>query len=103
MLNSWPRQYKYEIGGEAETSGDANQAIADKLPLAGMIILMLLVAQFNNVRKPVMIFLTIPLGLIGVAYGLLIAQSIFGFFYYSGFNFIGRHCHKQCNRITGSD
>ena len=77
---SWPRQYQYEIGGESETSGDANQAIADKLPLAGMLILLLLVAQFNNIRKPLMIFMTIPLGLIGVVYGLLIAQSIFGFF-----------------------
>ena len=45
-----------------------------------MLILLLLVAQFNNVRKPLIIFMTIPLGLIGVVYGLLIAQSIFGFF-----------------------
>ena len=77
---NWPRRYKYEIGGESETSGDANKAIADKLPIAGMIILLLLVAQFNNVRKPLIILMTIPLGLIGVIYGLLIAQSIFGFF-----------------------
>ena len=77
---SWPARYQYQIGGESETSGDANQAIGEKLPLAAMIILLLLVAQFNNVRKPLMIFMTIPLGLIGVVYGLLIAQSIFGFF-----------------------
>lgn len=76
----WPRRYRYELGGESETSGDANQAIADKLPVAGMLILLLLVAQFNNVRKPLIILMTIPLGLIGVVYGLLIAQSIFGFF-----------------------
>ncbi|MGI9304105.1 MAG: efflux RND transporter permease subunit, partial [Gammaproteobacteria bacterium] len=76
----WPRRYQYEIGGESETSGDANEAIAAKLPIAGMIILLLLVAQFNNVRKPLIILMTIPLGLIGVVYGLLIAKSIFGFF-----------------------
>ncbi len=45
-----------------------------------MLILLLLVAQFNNVRKPLIILMTIPLGLVGVIYGLLIAQSIFGFF-----------------------
>jgi multidrug efflux pump subunit AcrB len=80
QARGWPRNYWYEIGGEFETSGDANAAIAAKLPIAFMLILLLLVAQFNNVRKPLMIFLTIPLGLIGVTYGLLIAQSIFGFF-----------------------
>lgn len=77
---NWPRAYRYEAGGEAESSSDATAAIVDKLPYAGMIILLLLVAQFNNVRKPVMILMTIPLGVIGVVYGLLIAQSIFGFF-----------------------
>ena len=77
---SWPSGYGYEIGGEAETSGDANQAIAAKLPIAGMFILLLLVAQFNSLRKPLIILLTIPLGLIGVAYGLLVTGSVFGFF-----------------------
>ena len=77
---TWPRGYDHEIGGEAETSRDANAAIADKLPIAGMIILLLLVAQFNSLRKPFIILLTIPLGLVGVAYGLLISGSVFGFF-----------------------
>ena len=77
---SWPRGYEHAIGGEAETSGKANAAIADKLPVAGMIILLLLVTQFNSLRKPFVILLTIPLGLVGVAYGLLISGSVFGFF-----------------------
>ena len=76
----WPRSYQYELGGESETSGDANAAIADKLPIAGMLILLLLVGQFNSLRKPAMILMTIPLGIIGVAYGLWIANSVFGFF-----------------------
>ena len=77
---SWPRGYEHEVGGEAETSGSANAAIADKLPVAGMIILLLLVTQFNSLRKPFIILLTIPLGLVGVAYGLLVSGSVFGFF-----------------------
>ncbi len=77
---SWPPGYAYGIGGEAETSGQANAAIAVKLPVAGMIILLLLVAQFNSLRKPVMILLTIPLGLVGVAFGLLASGTVFGFF-----------------------
>ena len=45
-----------------------------------MLILLLLVAQFNSVRRPIIILTTIPLGLIGVSFGLLVANSSFGFF-----------------------
>ena len=76
---AWPRGYGYEEGGESETSGDANEAIAEKLPLAGMLILILLVGQFNSLRKTTIILTTIPLGMIGVTVGLIVANSIFGF------------------------
>jgi len=75
----WEAGYKYELGGELEKSVKANQAIADKVPVAGFIILFLLVAQFNSLRKPLIILLTIPLGLIGVVVGLIVAKSYFGF------------------------
>ena len=77
---SWKNGYTYELGGEIETSGDANEAIAAKLPISGMLIVLLLVAQFNSVRKPLIILSTIPLGLIGITVGLLVARSVFGFF-----------------------
>jgi multidrug efflux pump subunit AcrB len=77
---NWDYGYSYELGGEAETSGDANQSIADKLAISGMIIVLLLVAQFNSIRKPLIILTTIPLGIIGVTVGLIVANSIFGFF-----------------------
>ncbi len=76
----WPAGQSYEIGGETEESGDANASIAAELPTAGMLILLLLVGQFNSMRRPVIILSTIPLGLIGVTFGLLIANSSFGFF-----------------------
>ncbi|MCA9758085.1 MAG: efflux RND transporter permease subunit [Candidatus Eisenbacteria bacterium] len=76
---TWPRGYGYELGGEAESSAKANQAIGAKLPIAGFLILLLLVAQFNSVRRTVIIFTTIPLGMIGVTIGLLLAHSSFGF------------------------
>jgi len=76
---AWPLGYQYELGGEMEASGKGNQSIAEKLPIAGLIILLLLVGQFNSVRRPAIILLTIPLGLIGVVAGLLIADSYFGF------------------------
>ena len=76
----WPRDHKFALGGEIEESGDANASIAAELPTAGMLILLLLVAQFNSLRRPVIILMTIPLGLIGVTFGLLVANSSFGFF-----------------------
>lgn len=77
---NWPDGHDYEIGGETEESGDANASIAAELPVAGMLILLLLVGQFNSLRRPAIILSTIPLGLIGVTFGLLIANSSFGFF-----------------------
>ena len=77
---SWPAGHRYEIGGETEESGEANASIAAELPTAGMLILLLLVGQFNSLRRPVIILSTIPLGLIGVTFGLLVANSSFGFF-----------------------
>jgi len=77
-------QVRYELGGESESSGDANQSIMDKLGIAGLIILVLLVGQFNSFRKAGIVLSTIPLGLIGVILGLLLAQSYFGFMTFLG-------------------
>lgn len=76
---SWPVGYRWELGGEAEASGEANASIMAKLPLAGVIIILLLVGQFNCIRKTSIILLTIPLGLIGVSAGLNIANSYMSF------------------------
>ena len=77
---SWPAGMSYEVGGESESSGDANASIAAKLPLALMAVVLLLVIQFNSIRRPIIVLTTIPLGLIGVTFGLLVANSTFGFF-----------------------
>lgn len=75
----WGPSVGIELGGESESSGDANEAIGAKLPIAAFIILLLLVGQFNSLRKSVIILTTIPLGLIGVVASLLLGQSFFGF------------------------
>jgi len=77
--DSWPPGFRWEFGGEAETSGKANDSISEKLPIAGLIILLLLMFQFNSYRKTGIILLMIPLSIIGVVCGLLLAQSYMGF------------------------
>ena len=76
---NWDIGYRWEFGGEIESSVKANQSIADKLPIGGLIILMLLVMQFNSVRKTSIVLSTIVLALIGVAIGLVVMRSYFGF------------------------
>ncbi len=62
-----------------ESSVEASNSINEKLPIAGLIIVLLLVVQFNSIRKPFIILTTIPLGIIGVIIGLLVMRSYFGF------------------------
>ncbi len=76
---NWEIGYKYEVGGEMESSEEANKSINDKLPIAFLIIILLLVFQFNSIRRPLIILLTIPFGLIGVVIGLIVLRSYFGF------------------------
>ncbi len=75
----WGVGSRWEIGGEVETSGESNQSIGEKLPIAALIIIILLVGQFNSIRRPAIILMTIPLGLIGVIFGLHVTRSYFGF------------------------
>jgi multidrug efflux pump len=60
----WPVGYGYEFGGEWEASVEGNASIGEKIPIAGLIIVLLLVSQFNSLRKPVIILMTIPLGMV---------------------------------------
>ena len=80
----WPVGYKYELGGELESSGEANESIMAKLPIAFLFIILLLVGQFDSIRRPTIILLTIPFGLVGVFIGLLVTQKPLGFIAFLG-------------------
>jgi multidrug efflux pump subunit AcrB len=77
--DDWPIGYMYELGGEIESSGQANESLGAKFPIAFLLIILLLVAQFDSIRRPLIILLTIPLGIIGVLIGLFITQEALGF------------------------
>ncbi|OIQ27317.1 MAG: multidrug transporter [Bacteroidetes bacterium MedPE-SWsnd-G2] len=84
QAKTWPVGYDYEFGGDAENTADNMGAVLKYLPLSGFIILLLLIIQFNSFRKMTMVTLTIPLGIIGVVFGLLVFQEPFGFMPFLG-------------------
>jgi len=80
----WPEGYSYQLGGDAEQTAENMGPIIGYLPISGFIIVLLLIIQFNSVRKMAMVVLTIPLGIIGVVVGLLVFQEAFGFMPFLG-------------------
>ncbi|MEM7106632.1 MAG: efflux RND transporter permease subunit [Bacteroidota bacterium] len=81
---NWPPYYRYEFGGDQKDSAENMGSVAKYLPLAGFVILLLLMLQFNSYRKMTMVALTIPLALTGVAAGLLSFGQNFGFMPFLG-------------------
>jgi multidrug efflux pump subunit AcrB len=71
--------YTMEWGGEYENSRDAQAALAGKLPITGLFMVLICVILFNSLKKPLVIFLTVPLAIIGVTVGLLVCNQPFGF------------------------
>lgn len=67
--------FRWEWGGESESQTDAQSALFATVPLALFGVLICLVGQFNSVRKPVVVLLTVPIALTGVAIGLLVMHG----------------------------
>ena len=75
-----PPGYSLDWGGVYESSNQAAAGVFGPLPLAILSMFFVTVLLFNSVRQPVVIWLTVPFALIGVACGLLIMGAPFGFF-----------------------
>jgi len=75
----WPAGYRVEYGGEQEESAKAQGGIASAMPLSLSFLMLILIAQFNSIRRLGIILMTIPPMLIGVVPGLLMTGSSFGF------------------------
>ena len=72
-------------GGEYEDFGDAQASLAGNIPPIGVLIFLTVVILFNSLRQPLIIFLTVPLAIIGVTMGLLVMDQPFGFMALLGF------------------
>ena len=74
-----PDGYLMEWGGEYESSQDAQAGLASSIPMFLAIMVLIVIILFNNLRQPLIIWLTVPLALIGVVAGLLMFDQPFGF------------------------
>lgn len=80
-----PVGYALSWGGEYESQQMANEAVFEFVPLGIVMMLMITIFLFNSIRKTLVIWLTVPLALIGVTTGLLVMNQPFSFTALLGF------------------
>ncbi|QDU31761.1 Swarming motility protein SwrC [Anatilimnocola aggregata] len=74
-----PPGYSLEWGGEYEDSSNARAALARQLPAALVLMVFIVICLFNSIRTTAVIWLTVPLAIIGITGGLLLTGVPFGF------------------------
>src|SRR5690554_6788326 len=74
-----PSGYRIDTGGTVEDSARGLKSIINGLPLLGLVIMTQLMIQLRSFSLSAMVFLTAPLGIIGVTLFLLVFREPFGF------------------------
>ncbi|WP_095077501.1 efflux RND transporter permease subunit [Pseudomonas sp. Irchel s3h17] len=74
-----PDGYLLDVGGTVEDSARGQNSVKAGVPLFIVVVLTLLMVQLRSFSRTAMVFLTAPLGLIGVTLFLLVFRQPFGF------------------------
>ena len=74
-----PSGYLLEVGGTVEDSARGSKSVAAGVPLFVLVVTTLLMLQLRSVARVAIVWLTAPLGLIGVTLALLVFNTPFGF------------------------
>lgn len=74
-----PDGYSIEIGGVIEESGKGERSIMAILPLMAIVTITLLIFQLQSISQTIIVLITAPLGLIGVAIALIVFSAPMGF------------------------
>jgi multidrug efflux pump subunit AcrB len=74
-----PPGYELEWGGEYEDSRNAQAGLSASLPVFFLCMVLITIMLFNSLKQPLIIWLTVPLAIIGVTGGLLLSGQPFGF------------------------
>lgn len=79
-----PEGYTFFWDSQYKDQKEAMAALTKYFPLALIMLLVILVMLFGNFRQPFIIFLILPLSLIGMVFGLWVTGFQFGFFCIAG-------------------
>lgn len=79
LLQKLPPDVRIEVGGAVEESSKGQASIAAGMPAMLFVIFTLLVIQLQSFSRAILVFLTGPLGIAGIAAALLILDRPFGF------------------------
>lgn len=74
-----PQGYEAIFGGQNDTNTESILSIIRAMSVAFILIISLLVIQFNSFRKAILVLLTIPLALAGVLFGLTLIHFTLSF------------------------
>jgi multidrug efflux pump subunit AcrB len=75
----WPAGYRIQVAGTVEESGKGSSSIAAGVPIMLFLTFTLLMLQLQSFSRAMLVFLTGPLGIAGVAGALLLLNRPFGF------------------------
>ena len=79
IAQALPRGYRLELGGTVNESGKGQSSVMAGMPLFLLAVLTVLMLQLRSFSQTLMVFLTAPLGIIGVAIFLMLFRQPFGF------------------------
>ena len=74
-----PPGYQLEWGGEYEDAKNAQLGLGAALPLGFLLMILTSIFLFGKLRQPAIIWLTVPLAIIGITVGLLAIDGAFDF------------------------
>lgn len=74
-----PEDYELEWGGELEDTAKAQGPLIASIPFFLLAMVLITITLFNSLRQPLVIWLLVPLAMIGVTVGLLAFNQPFGF------------------------
>jgi multidrug efflux pump subunit AcrB len=74
-----PPGYKLEWGGEYEDSINAQAGLAASLPVGFLLMILTSIFLFGKLKQPAIIWLTVPLAIVGITAGLLFTGGAFDF------------------------
>ncbi len=79
LASTMPPGYYIEIGGEQEETTDSQEDMSKAFLISILVIIVLLVIQYNSLIKPIIILMSVPLAATGALVGLWITGNPLGF------------------------